>query len=45
MSEIVDCRRCNGTGQIKVSNDIGPLAIGTKKDTCPACHGSGKQRV
>ena len=44
-TELVDCKRCDATGKIKVDNDVGPLAIGKKTETCPVCHGSGKQRV
>jgi DnaJ-class molecular chaperone len=33
---LVNCAQCNGTG--KVAGTFG-------WDTCPACHGAGKQRV
>ena len=42
---LVDCKRCNATGKIKTHDNMGPLAIGTKTITCPACDGSGKKRV
>ena len=42
---LVDCKRCNATGKIKTHDNMGPLAIGTKTITCPACEGSGKKRV
>jgi DnaJ-class molecular chaperone len=38
---IVDCARCRGTGRIKRATGL----VTAEWETCPACRGSGKQRV
>ena len=43
--KLVECRYCDGTGKVRESDNIGPLAIGSRKRPCPACGGSGFQRV
>ena len=39
---IVECARCNGTGKVKHQPGLG---LTYEWVTCPACKGSGKQRV
>jgi len=35
------CRRCYGSGSVKVREDV----FGSKFETCPDCGGDGKQHV
>jgi DnaJ-class molecular chaperone len=45
LGKLVECRYCEGTGKVREHDHLGPLAIGSKKKSCPACGGSGFQRV
>jgi DnaJ-class molecular chaperone len=43
--KLVVCKYCDGTGKTTNTKNIGLLEIGKKKSPCPACKGSGYQRV
>jgi len=43
--KLVECKYCDGTGKSHNTKNIGMLEIGSKKVPCPACRGSGYQRV
>lgn len=43
--KLVTCKYCDGTGKTTNTKNIGMLEIGSKKSPCPACKGSGYQRV
>jgi DnaJ-class molecular chaperone len=43
--KLVTCKYCDGTGKTMNTKNIGMLEIGSKKSPCPACKGSGYQRV
>jgi len=44
--KLVECKYCEGTGKEFKTGTMGVVAIGAKeKRPCPACGGSGYQRV
>jgi hypothetical protein len=43
--KLIECKYCDATGKVREPNNLGILEIGSKKRPCPACGGSGYQRV
>jgi len=43
--KLVECKYCDATGKVREPNNLGILEIGSRKKPCPACGGSGYQRV
>lgn len=44
--KLVECKYCEGTGKEFKVKSMGAISIGMKeKQPCPACGGSGYQRV
>lgn len=43
---MTECKRCHGLGEIVVaSHHLGGGAYNDDFDTCPQCHGTGKERA